>query len=225
MQGSVPRRLGALVLALAVLTVGVAAVAETAEGLGPFAREWLAYNLVLAWLPLAFAFVAARAPGRLAFLPAALWLAFLPNAPYLVTDLIHVGDAGGDVVLDAAAIGTAAAVGVVLGGLSLALMQARVAVAAGTRAGWLFAYGILALAGLGVYIGRVLRWNSWDAFVRPLEIGSDLAASGAKVLAEPELFGAGLVAAVVFLAGYGVCFRLAEPEFSVLTGRARRRAS
>ncbi len=155
-------------------------------------------------------------------LPVGLWLAFLPNAPYRVTDLIHVGEAGGDVVSDAVVFGTAAAVGVVLGGLSLALMQARVVVAAGARAGWLFAHGILALAGLGVYIGRVLRWNSWDAFVRPLEIFSDVVASGAKVMAEPELSSAGLVLATVCLVGYGICFRLAERDFAVLSERARR---
>ncbi len=221
-RGAIPLRLGALVLVLAALSVALAVFAETAERLGPFAHEWLAYNLFLAWLPLAFAFVTVRTPGRMALLPAVAWLAFLPNAPYLVTDLIHVGEGGGDAAYDALLIGIAATVGLVLGGLSLALVQARVAVAAGARAGWLFAYGVLALAGLGVYIGRVLRWNSWDAFVRPLDIVSDIAASGAKVMSEPGLFSAGLVLALVFLAAYGACFRLAERDFAVLTERARR---
>jgi uncharacterized membrane protein len=224
MRGSIPRRLAVLVLVLAIVSAAVAALAETGERLGPFVDEWLAYNLLLAWLPLAFAFVTVRTPGRMALVPAALWLAFLPNAPYVVTDLIHVGNGGGDVASDAVVIGAAAAVGVVLGGLSLALVQARVAAAAGARAGWIFAYGILVLAGVGVYIGRVLRWNSWDAFVRPLEIVSDTAASWAKVLAEPELFSAGLFLAVVLLAGYGMCFRLAERDFAVLSEGVRRRA-
>jgi uncharacterized membrane protein len=219
---AVPKRLSAIVLALGLVSVVLVALAETAQRLGPFAHEWLAYNLVLAWLPLAFAFVATLTPGRIALLPAALWLVFLPNAPYLVTDLIHVGEPGGDIVYDAAVIGTAAAVGLAIGGLSLALVQARVAAAAGARAGWLFAYGTLALAGLGVYIGRVLRWNSWDAFVRPLEIVSDISASGAKVLAEPELFGAGLTLAVALLVTYGLCFRVAERELAGLTRTARR---
>lgn len=224
MRDPIPRRLVALVLVLAVVSAVLMAFAEMAERLGPFANEWLAYNLLLAWLPLAFAFVTVRTPGRMALLPAALWLAFLPNAPYLVTDLIHIGTGGGDAVSDAVLIGTAAAVGVVLGGLSLALVQARIAVAFGGRAGWILAYGILVLAGLGVYIGRVLRWNSWDAFVRPLEIVSDIAASGARVLAEPELFSAGMVLAVVFLVGYGICFRLAASDVAVLSERPRRRA-
>jgi uncharacterized membrane protein len=219
---AVPKRLGALVLALGLVSAVLVAVADTAQRLGPFAHEWLAYNLFLAWLPLVFAIIATLTPGRMALLPAALWLAFLPNAPYLVTDLIHVGEAGGEVVYDAAVIGTAAAVGLALGGLSLALVHARVVVSAGVRAGWLFAYGILALAGLGVYIGRVLRWNSWDAFVRPLEIVSDISGSGAKVLAEPELFGAGLTLAAALLVAYGLCFRLAERELAVLSRSARR---
>jgi len=218
----VSKRLGALVWTLVAASIVLVALAELARQVGPFGHDWLTYNLLLAWLPCVFAFLAVRTRGRMVLLPAALWLAFLPNSPYLVTDLIHVGEEGGNVLFDAAVIGAAAVLGLVLGGLSLALMQARVAATAGSRAGWLFAYGILALAGLGVYIGRVLRWNSWDAFVRPLEIVSDIAESGAKLLSEPELFSAGLVLGAVLLVGYGLCFRLGEREFVLLSESSRR---
>jgi uncharacterized membrane protein len=221
---TVSRRLGVLVGALAAASIVLVALAESAVRLGPFVHTWLTYNLFLAWLPLAFAFLAIRTEGRMALIPAVLWLAFLPNAPYLVTDLIHVGEAGGSVPFDAAVIGAAAMLGVVIGGLSLALMQARVAAALGTRAGWLFAYGILGLAGLGVYIGRVLRWNSWDAFVRPLDIASDFVASGAKLLSEPELFGGGVMLGVVLLVAYGLCFRIGERDFALVMKRSRDRA-
>ena len=53
---------------------------------------FLLWNLFLAWLPLLFALLALRWQKRpfLALAAAFLWLLFFPNAPYLVTDLIHL---------------------------------------------------------------------------------------------------------------------------------------
>ena len=58
--------------------------------------QFLVWNLFLAWLPYAFALwviaTRRRTPGRVAkaALPAALWLLFLPNAPYIMTDFNHL---------------------------------------------------------------------------------------------------------------------------------------
>src|SRR5581483_11323407 len=58
---------------------------------------WLVWNLFLAWLPALGAFAAYNLnhlPTRLRWLPilgfSVLWLLFLPNAPYLITDIIHL---------------------------------------------------------------------------------------------------------------------------------------
>ncbi len=138
-------------------------------------QGWLVWNLFLAWLPLCGALAAynlERLPGRWRWWPvagfAALWLLFLPNAPYLVTDLIHLKAHNGvPLWYDLIMLVTFAWTGVFLGLVSLFLMQELVRRSAGRAASWLFVFSVLVLNGFGLYFGRVLRWNSWDVLFRP----------------------------------------------------------
>lgn len=139
---------------------------------------WLWFNLFLAWLPLAFALVAynvswhhSRLSWLLVFACAVIWLAFFPNAPYLVTDIIHLQHRADapfwfDLILFVAIAWT----GCFLGLVSLFLMQEIVRRAAGWVFSWVFALAALVLSGFGIYLGRFLRWNSWDVFFAPSEI-------------------------------------------------------
>src|SRR5215208_420451 len=141
----------------------------------------LAWNLFLAWIPLLAALAATDRVRRGAFGPglavaAAIWLMFLPNAPYMITDLKYAGYSDAvpvlyDVLLFAAAAWT---------GLVVA---------------------VLALFSFGIYLGRVQRWNSWDIFVRPVALAH--AASGAafhlRPLAMTILFTCFLVATYLVL--------------------------
>lgn len=150
----------------------------------PYFR-FLVWNLFLAWVPLVIAFVLMaldrRSTGRWLLVPVGvLWLLFLPNAPYIFTDLIHLGRLpGAPLWFDMVLIGTFAATGLVLGWVSLAVVQGIVSRRVGTGAGWLMATGVLVLCTVGVYLGRVHRFNSWDALLDPsslLEVvGSRLA--------------------------------------------------
>src|SRR3954470_23845141 len=119
--------LGALVLLslFTLVTIGVrVAYTGTADHAG------IAWNLVLAWIPLVLALLvydrarAGATPPRLLAL-GALWLLFFPNAPYLVTDLKHInGSASVPVWYDVVLLSSAAWTGLVLGFLSLYLIQA-----------------------------------------------------------------------------------------------------
>ena len=138
------------------------------------------WNLVLAWLPLLFALrvyqLAHIRPARwwpLA-LSAGLWFLFFPNAPYLVTDFLHLRNRPPvpewfDIVMMMSFAWT----GLVLGYLSLLLMQETVRLRKGRRWAWGFAVTMLALGSLGIYLGRFARWNSWDVFVRPHGLAGD----------------------------------------------------
>lgn len=144
---------------------------------------FLAGNLFLAWLPFTFALLAyyLRQSSWMLLLLSALWLLFLPNAPYLITDLIHLHYSNSvPVWYDAIMMFSFALTGLLLGFLSLFLMQSLVVRRFGWRLGWLFVWVVLALSGLGVYIGRFLRWNSWDIFTSPLTLLNSLL--------NPELF-------------------------------------
>ncbi|HPU57738.1 MAG TPA: DUF1361 domain-containing protein, partial [Verrucomicrobiota bacterium] len=91
-----------------------------------------------------------------------------PNAHYIFTDLIHLTSKFyGQFWVDLTLILACALTGLLLGFLSLYLIQCMVARRYGGIAGWLFVAASAGLASLGVYIGRFLRFNSWDVLVRP----------------------------------------------------------
>jgi uncharacterized membrane protein len=138
----------------------------------------LIWNLFLAWLPAIGAFTAYnlnRWPTRFRWLPIAgvslLWLLFLPNAPYLITDIIHLKQQRGvPLWYDLITFVAFAWTGLFLGLISLFLMQLLVRRTVGNMASWLFVLVVLGLNGFGVYFGRVLRWNSWDVFLQPVYV-------------------------------------------------------
>ncbi len=162
---------------------------------------FLLWNLFLAWLPLLFAYLALRWQKRpfLALAATFLWLLFFPNAPYLVTDLIHLR-AIEPVPLwyDLILLLDFALLGLFLGLTSLRIMHRLVNGRFGPFAGWTFVLFVLSIGGLGVYIGRFLRWNSWDLFVRPLALTADIWAN----VTEPRTIAVSGLLAMLMLFAY-----------------------
>jgi uncharacterized membrane protein len=183
---------------LVLASVGCLVVLQIrADYTGRATFDFMAKNLFLAWLPLCFASLAgvAYATGRrigYAAIPllALVWLLFLPNAPYLVTDLIHLRDRGDGLAffLDGAMLTGFAVTGILLGLVSLRLMHNLVAALTSPGVAWLFAVAALGLSAIGVYLGRFLRWNSWDALLRPESVARDLW----RGLRDPFSYGAAL---------------------------------
>jgi len=147
----------------------MAAMALTGDLRGFF----LIWNLLLAWLPLLFGMLASRpGNGRLArWIWGVLWLLFFPNAPYIFTDLVHLGSPDGarfwpnlGIVL------LFALTGLVVGYLSLHRMQELVMRHFGVWASWGVVAVCCLLGSAGVAIGRFLRLNSWDALLQPVRL-------------------------------------------------------
>ena len=133
----------------------------------------LIWNLFLAWIPFLLAVAVydgwrrRRSGGSLVAL-GALWLLFFPNAPYIVTDFVHLEhNADAPYWYDAVTVSAFAWTGLLLGFASLFLMQTVVRQWRGVVSGWIFAGVALALGSLGIYLGRFLRLNSWDALEHP----------------------------------------------------------
>jgi uncharacterized membrane protein len=141
--------------------------------------DYLFWNLGLAWVPLVAALAlddVRSTPIRLQLPLLVIWLAFFPNAPYLVTDLIHIDPADHTAVgiLGDAALVSVAPVGLALGFSSLMLVERAVRGRFGGRVALAVAVLSLAAASLGIYLGRVVRLNSWDLLTRPRVVGSVL---------------------------------------------------
>lgn len=131
---------------------------------------FLVWNLFLALVPVALASISCR--SRMAeSLRFAAWILFFPNAPYLITDLLHLHPrAGVPLWFDVGLISTFAWAGLLAACLSLRKMHVRVQDWRGKAAGWTFAVGVAILSGFGIWLGRFLRLNSWDAVTEPLAL-------------------------------------------------------
>jgi uncharacterized membrane protein len=141
---------------------------------------FLPWNLFLAWLPYLFSLsMAAIHQFRPRWwwaqvIPGALWLLFLPNAFYIMTDLIHLTQQLSiPIWYDAGLLAITAWTGIFLAVVSLHTVQGIVQSYLGTFLSWSFALIVIGLSGYGVYLGRFLRWNSWDVLSDPVGIAYD----------------------------------------------------
>lgn len=173
-------------------------------------------NLLLAWIPLAASILACRTlrdgrrPGAVTAVWGAVWLAFYPNASYIVTDLKHLGrlSMGETLYYDLSVNMLAAMLGWFLGALSLYGLHAEIRRRTGALAGTVFACAIIVLGAVGVYLGRVLRWNSWDLVIRPDKIVSD----ALHMAQNPEALLFVAAFAICTGAAYAVLYRLIRPQ-------------
>jgi uncharacterized membrane protein len=219
---------GQALLALTLASLGCCAMAAVrALYTGRLAYGFFVWNLFLAWVPLGLSLLLARrhAPGHR---PArfetlalgALWLAFFPNAPYLVTDLVHLR-ARSPVPLwfDALMVFAFALTGLCLAFVSLLMVHDLVERHRGRRAGWLFVAAVAGLTGFGIYLGRFLRWNSWDLITRPGALLADASGwfldPGAHVRSVGITIGFG----GFFGASYLMLFALTRLRESAVRGR------
>lgn len=197
-----------------VLTMLFARVIYT----GTLDHSWIAWNLFLAWIPFLLALVAyararpgASGPGAAAL--CILWLLFFPNAPYIVTDLKHIGTSGNGVPIlyDVLLLSAAAWTGLLLGLTSLFLMHAVARRFIGALNAWVLVTGVLAASSFGIYLGRFQRWNSWDVFVRP----------GALLAQATQGFHARPIALTVLLTGFLLTSYLVLYSFARLSALVR----
>jgi uncharacterized membrane protein len=141
----------------------------------------LVWNLILAWIPYLASILAdgihRRRPRQWWWLvlPGVLWLLFFPNAPYLLTDFFHLEPRyGSPYWYDMLLLIAFSFTGIYLAVASLRTMQRLVSFYAGNILGWAFAIFALILGGVGIYLGRFGRWNSWDMLTQPRLILADL---------------------------------------------------
>jgi uncharacterized membrane protein len=169
---------------------------------------FLIWNLFLAWIPFFvayFTYTSSLQPTRMRVLvPAAafLWLIFFPNAPYILTDLQHLAVANWqdiDTWYDVLMLVWFAFTGLLLGMVSLFMMQEIIRREFGRWIGWGFVAFVTALTAVGVYVGRFLRWNSWDILSRPRELADFTLAHAADPSGRSIVFTAIFAALFLFL--------------------------
>jgi uncharacterized membrane protein len=163
------RRLGtaaALILWCALLLVARIGYSGTRT------YAFLLWNLFLAGIPMAASLWLRRLdPTRRPVLRGSLflvWLLFLPNAPYIVTDLLHLSHMRPvPLWFDVALLLSTGATGVLLGYLSVLDVHRVLEARFGWVRGWMAMIAALGMSGYGIYLGRFVRFNSWQVVTGP----------------------------------------------------------
>lgn len=142
---------------------------------GRFNFLYLIWNLFLAWIPYCLIFfvqkenVSRSWKGKSIFF-LFLWLIFFPNAPYLITDFIHLKDRGVPLWFDWSIFFSFALCGIIIGLVSLDRIQNLIIKKSGKIQSWLAVFSICFLSGFAITLGRFLRWNSWDIILNPIRL-------------------------------------------------------
>ena len=132
-----------------------------------------------------------------------LWLLFLPNAPYILTDLIHLRTVrSGPIWLDLLLLVSCAATGLAAGYCSLRQIHLLFQSHGWPRLGWVLAVSTPFLAGFGIYLGRFLRWRSIDIWMNPMGLASDVVDRFINPFLHFRTWGVTLGFGFLFLLGY-----------------------
>lgn len=206
------------IVVLALLLLWCAAmVAVRVERTGSWYYGFLLANLFLASIPLVLS-TGLRVAERIKLhwtLKAGvfgLWLLFLPNAPYILTDILHLPRASqAPAWYDLALLLSCSGTGLLLGYLSLIDVQAIVARRYSDLVGWLFALISLGLSGFAIYLGRFLRWNSWDVITTPTLV-LDLLSHVKHPMAHTQSLSVTFIFGIIFVLGYISLRTLLDPS-------------
>ena len=142
-----------------------------------FTREiyllFLIWNLFLAYIPY---FLSSKintlVPGTFSFYSMGIiWLLFLPNSFYLITDFVHLHHFNRyQYLFDVLLLSSFTIAGLYSGILSLFDMHLLLQMKYNLRKSWLLIAGIIYLSAFGIYLGRILRFNSWDIIRHPFTL-------------------------------------------------------
>nr|WP_321224815.1 DUF1361 domain-containing protein [uncultured Psychroserpens sp.] len=139
---------------------------------------FLVWNLFLAIIPFAITsgLISTKNNNKLIFLFFfIIWLLFLPNAPYIVTDLLHLTRTNQNFLwLDILVIMSFAFNGLILFFLSLLDMEKLIKSHLNSKFIMPFMISIFGLSAFGVYLGRFLRYNSWEILNDPFNLFLDI---------------------------------------------------
>jgi uncharacterized membrane protein len=147
--------------------------------MAPVLREnavWMSANLLLALVPVLLAallFVPDRRHTAGWWVGVAVFVAFLPNAPYVLTDVVHFAHEARTASTDDQVLALLAEYGVLMTAglaayaLCIWLLRQRLTADGAARWRWPVELALHGLCSVGIFLGRFLRLNTWDLLVRP----------------------------------------------------------
>lgn len=133
----------------------------------PLLAWWLSFNLKKhAWLHFSN------------ILLTIAWLVFLPNSFYIASDLIHAQEVASiNLLFNYVFILSCIFNGFIAGYISVYMIHCQLLKRIYYRYAHVIIAMIFVLCGFAIYMGRYLRWNSWDIVSRPAGILFDLSST------------------------------------------------
>lgn len=183
--------------AMLLLATGASCLLLLADSLHnhSFYFAYLIWNLFLAWLPLVFAYWLVKIlrdklwSSWEALGVTVLWLIFLPNSFYMVSDFIHLAEVSEhDLLYDAVMLTSFITVAVVMGVSSLYLVHRQVMKRLSSRGSSVWLGLVILLCSFAIYLGRDLRWNSWDVLTNPGGLLFDISDRLMHPASYPDMF-------------------------------------
>lgn len=139
---------------------------------------FLNWNLFLAWIPLiitSFAVIFNVKSKLSLMIMVVIWILFFPNSPYILTDLFHLKVRSSiPIWYDLVVILSYAWTGLICGFISLGDIEKFLSAHLKRPMINLIVVFFLFLSSFGVYLGRFLRWNSWDILNNPFGLFNDI---------------------------------------------------
>lgn len=180
---------------------------------------YLIWNLLLAWIPLGLALLlirtlkSSRWVSPMGILLSVMYLGFLPNSFYIATDFIHVQYANNQTILmDIVMILLFTIAGMTAGFLSLLLIHKQLL----TRIQTHHAHGLIAIiiaaCSFAIYLGRFLRWNTWDVITNPGGIIFDVSYRLVGPLDDGQMIGTTILFFVLLTSLYWSIWQIAQPK-------------
>ena len=106
-----------------------------------------------------------------------LWIIFFPNSFYLMTDIIHLGKGirTAPVWFDAISLLSYGICGLLFGIVSLKMMEEKACELFGRKRSAVVRVVFIYVSCFGIFLGRFLRWNTWDLLMNFFNLASDVA--------------------------------------------------
>lgn len=175
---------------------------------------FLIWNLFLAWVPYWVSIAVnwldqQKMPRFIIGIGVMIWLLFFPNAPYIITDFLHL-KARPPIPMwyDLLLLFSFAWTGLILAFLSLMEMQSMLSRYTSKWVTWILSFTALALSGFGIFIGRFQRWNSWDIITQPYALFADVFEIMNSPLANLRTLGMAIVLSIMLVLGYATLMLL-----------------
>lgn len=185
-------RLGIALACSSIVSIGLYIIAASENG--EMAYTYMLWNLGLAWIPLLLILLLERMlrtrlwSSWLPLFVTIVWLSFLPNSFYMITDFIHLNEGlRANMLFDVVMFTSFVLNGIILGYISVYIVHSELLKRLSKRTSAALIGGVLLLSSFAIYIGRDLRWNTWDVLLNPASVIFDVSDRILNPAAHPQV--------------------------------------